>query len=655
MKILMTSDTFLPLVGGGEIHVKELCENLTRLGHQVTLVTNQKGVGEDHFAFRVIRIQWKKSNLSRLFRTLYHEAKEADLVHLHYSYRLSAIAAIAGRLRGKRVIETLHGLGTLNEAKARFPYKQIHALYRFLALNLATRIISTSEDIAIVARQHMLRPNSIEIIFNGLNTQIFNLSLKVPEELSKKYVGKKVILTVRRLVPKNGIHFLVESMPEIVKLIPNAYYVMIGSGRMESYIKKRVVELGLESHIDMLGEVNNSEVPAYMKLADVVVFPSTAESSSIACAEAMSMGKIVVASRVGGLVELLGAKGERGILVQLVDWQGSNYDAPIQLPSGRYTALAKAVADAILLDQSGRTKQAAKYAKDELDWVVVADKTIRVYEKASLNMRGKEIKDFYTNYGDRITTKRLYSKYSLRSYIHRQQYKSVLSFVESSMKVLDAGCGEGTLSIMMAQKGAIVTACDLSGPNIDASRRYALENKIGDKIEFLIGDAEKLPFPDNSFDLVVSSHVLEHLPDFDQGFKEIMRVTKKRAVIAIPTVLNPCSWVQVGKGWFYLKGLRSFAALPFGFLKMLWALLAFEEGVDEFYAGANVPHVFRFPFVMKKKIKKSGFHLIQYEASSVCLPYFEFLLPLVKFLDKYKSKPFLRNCGYGTTFIIEKY
>lgn len=269
-------------------------------------------------------------------------------------------------------------------------------------------------------------------------------------------------------------------------------------------------------------------------------------------------------------------------------------------------------------------------------------------------MEGENIKEFYRSYADRITAKRWLSKYPLRAYVHNKQYERILSFVKPGMRVLDAGCGEGVLSIMMAQKGAMVTACDLSEPNINASRQYALENKVGNKIEFLIGDAEKLPFPDNSFDLVVSSHVLEHIPDFDKGFREIMRVTKKRAIIAIPTILNPCSWAQVGGGWFYLKGLRSFAALPYGFLKMLWALATFEEGVDESYGGADVPHVFRFPFVMKKKIKKNGFRLIRYEASSVCLPYFEFLLPLVKFLDQHKDKPFWRNCGYGTTFVIEK-
>ena len=205
----------------------------------------------------------------------------------------------------------------------------------------------------------------------------------------------------------------------------------------------------------------------------------------------------------------------------------------------------------------------------------------------------------------------------------------------------------------MAKKGAIVTGCDISKPNIDSAVNYAKENNFFN-INFVLGDAENLPFSDNEFDLVVSSHVLEHLPDFDKGLREVMRVSKKKAVVAIPTVLNPCSFVQIGGGWFYLKGLRSFLAFPIGIIRMLGAFLIGGGGVDETYGGADVPHVFRFPSVMKRKIRKNGFKLISYEAPSICLPYFESLLPIIKWLDKQRGKKIFRNLGYGTTFIIEK-
>ena len=266
--------------------------------------------------------------------------------------------------------------------------------------------------------------------------------------------------------------------------------------------------------------------------------------------------------------------------------------------------------------------------------------------------KSEDIKKFYTSHSDRIIDKRLNSPYPLRHYAHKAQYESVLSYVKPGMKVLDAGCGEGVLSVMMANKGAVVTGVDISVPNIEKSIEYAREADL--KIDFVLGDSEKLPFNDNSFDLVVSSHVLEHLPDFDLGLREVMRVSKKRSVVAIPTVLNACSLVQVGHGWFYLKGPKSFLAFFVGGFKMFGSLLSGKEGVNETYGGKGAPHVFRFPWIMKRKIKKNGFKLVSYEASSICLPYFDFLLPVVKFLDKFKNKKIMRTFGYGTTFIIEK-
>lgn len=264
-----------------------------------------------------------------------------------------------------------------------------------------------------------------------------------------------------------------------------------------------------------------------------------------------------------------------------------------------------------------------------------------------------ENKEFYGNYADTIRQKRAESPYALRRYAHAQQYASVAKHAHPGMRILDAGCGEGVLSFMLAKNGAEVVGMDISEPNIAAAKARAEADRISN-ITFIVGDAEALPFPDDSFDLVVSSHVLEHIPDFDKGLSEVMRVTKKRAVIAIPTALNPCSWVQLGHGWFYLKGPRSFAAFFIGAIRVLWASVMGKEGVDEGYAGTTMPHVFRFPRILKRKAKSHGYKLISYEASSICLPYFESLLPMTRFFDRYRAAPMLRNLGYGTTYVLEK-
>jgi len=369
----MTSDNYLPTTGGGQLHVEHLRTSLIARGHSVVLVTNEPGVSTSD----VTRIPWSKWSLVPLFREIYHEAKNADVVHAHYSYRCAALTGLAAWCARKPFIVTLHGLGTLDEAGARGVYKVAHYLYRYISLSCATAVISTSQDLADVAWHFVTRSkDKTMIIFNG----IFAVSFDPSVCRGATRLNVPTIVTTRRLVPKNGIHFLVETMPYVIEKMPTVRYVMVGTGRMEQYIRDRIRDMHIEDHVEMVGDVANTDVPRYLCAADVVVFPSTAESSSLSCGEAMAMGKKIVSSRVGGLIELLGKESERGWLVDLVPWTSSNYDAPLTLDAERYASFAEVLVDA-LRDTSGvREKRAQDFARQELDWSIVAQKTETLYE-----------------------------------------------------------------------------------------------------------------------------------------------------------------------------------------------------------------------------------------------------------------------------------
>jgi SAM-dependent methyltransferase len=268
-------------------------------------------------------------------------------------------------------------------------------------------------------------------------------------------------------------------------------------------------------------------------------------------------------------------------------------------------------------------------------------------------MDSKQIKDFYETYGDRIVDKRLNSPYPLRRYAHRLGYESIAKHVKPGETVLDAGCGEGVLSWYLAERGAKVTAIDISKPNVENAQAFLEKKGVLDRVTVLQGDAENLPFPDGSFDWVVSSHVLEHLPDFDKGLSEIRRVTKKRAIVALPTCLNLAAASQLGGADFWRPTKRALVALPWGLLRI--ALNLGREGVQEGYAGVGeLPHIWRYPWVMRRRLEKGGFSIVRFEAAAIMLPYFSSLLPLVKLLDKGKHLPLLRDFGYGSIAVLKK-
>ena len=92
-------------------------------------------------------------------------------------------------------------------------------------------------------------------------------------------------------------------------------------------------------------------------------------------------------------------------------------------------------------------------------------------------------------------------------------------------KVLEAGCGAGYLAKKLAQRFE-VTATDIVIPP-----ELVTANP---KITFQTCNAEALPFPDNSFDTVVTTHVLEHVRDIRAAIRELRRVTCKRLIVVVP-------------------------------------------------------------------------------------------------------------------------
>ena len=103
--------------------------------------------------------------------------------------------------------------------------------------------------------------------------------------------------------------------------------------------------------------------------------------------------------------------------------------------------------------------------------------------------------------------------------------------IQPGMKVLDVACGSGNLAVCAAQKGADVSGVDIAENLIESARKRA--GAAGLKIKFEVGDAEAMPYADNSFDLVMTMFGAMFAPRPDVTASELIRVCKPGGTIAM--------------------------------------------------------------------------------------------------------------------------
>jgi len=127
--------------------------------------------------------------------------------------------------------------------------------------------------------------------------------------------------------------------------------------------------------------------------------------------------------------------------------------------------------------------------------------------------------------------------------ISRQRFalEMVESAIPPSSRILEAGCGAGVMAAKLIKRGYAVWGIDLAEPMIRQARQLC------DSEPFGVGDIEHIPFPDNTFDVVVSLGVMEYLESDEQALREVWRVLKPggRAVIAIPNGSYPLRRLDV--------------------------------------------------------------------------------------------------------------
>jgi glycosyltransferase involved in cell wall biosynthesis len=363
MKILMHCVYYAPEVGGLESHVEFLCRGLVARGHEVDVVTSRSKPGlaahELMHGVRVWRtwmpsrntIGWAAHAMGSVprFGTL---AQPADVLH---AQDIAAVlpCMVARSVQGPPLVATYHTSHFLRRSSSPF-WRPIFG--RFLAA--ADHNLAASEEIAAVAER--IAPGvRVEALTNGVDTTLFR---RVAPRLPAHAAGRRRIVVPRRLFQKNGVEHLVRALPEIARSV-DVEAVIIGDGPERSTLERLAADLGIADRVSFLGARPHPDMPGLLSSAELAVFPSLMEATSVAALESMACELPVAASRVGGLPEIVDE--QVGTLFEPADPASLAQAVVRLLESPRLAALGKAA----------RERVVARWTNDRL-----VDRHVAIYE-----------------------------------------------------------------------------------------------------------------------------------------------------------------------------------------------------------------------------------------------------------------------------------
>jgi glycosyltransferase involved in cell wall biosynthesis len=170
-------------------------------------------------------------------------------------------------------------------------------------------VLTVSVSIRRTLIEGGVRPDLIEVIYEGVDPDwVDSQQAPAPDNVNSGLV----VGTVAHLSPEKGHRTLLEAAAQVLSRVPDVHFVLVGRGELMSTLKARVEELGIEKKVTFTGFRSDSE--ALTKTFDVFCLPSFSEGLSSAILVAMANRLPVVATRAGGIPELV-TDGETGILV----------------------------------------------------------------------------------------------------------------------------------------------------------------------------------------------------------------------------------------------------------------------------------------------------------------------------------------------------
>jgi glycosyltransferase involved in cell wall biosynthesis len=325
MNIVHINPFFHPFLGGTENYLLDLSKRLAKK-HDVSIVTSLlPGTAsyEEYMGIKIYRLpslvlkklpSFLPPPFSMPIGFGYYFSKickkeKADIVHLHNRFAPQFDSAILWKkLLGLPLFLNIHNSRPIGiNAQTDFFGGFYDDTIGRLIMKSCDRIIANSRYSLDVTVPNDYPKARQEVIYNGIDTKVYR---KKKSHIKDELGCEHLLLSVGRLLPQKGLEYLIKALPDIEA---DYHYLMMGEGPERDNLQRLINKLGLQKRVTIMGKVPDERKIECYSDADIFVQPSLYEPFGIVLVEAMATECAVVASRAGGIPEVV---GDAGILVE---------------------------------------------------------------------------------------------------------------------------------------------------------------------------------------------------------------------------------------------------------------------------------------------------------------------------------------------------
>lgn len=310
--------TCYPTYGGSGIVATELGLELANRGHQVHFITYSNPIRLDPGIPRIHYHEVEVSNYplfqyppyslalaSRMAEVA--ESYALDVLHVHYAIPHSISAMLAKQMlaRARRLpfVTTLHGtdITLVGTDRSYFPITKF-------SIEQSDGVTSISEYLRRQTVEVFGIARDIRVIMNFVNCEQYRPDRQKTRARNFAPRGEKLLIHVSNFRPVKRVSDCIRILAEVVRKVP-AHLLMVGDGPERGPAEHLARDLGVDEHVTFMGKQDHVE--RLLPLAHALLMPSELESFGLAALEAMACGVVPVATRVGGVPELItdGADG----------------------------------------------------------------------------------------------------------------------------------------------------------------------------------------------------------------------------------------------------------------------------------------------------------------------------------------------------------